>query len=395
MELRPSRNPRHRTFNIYGIDERQAIALKECLESKQDICLATVDVKRQLLVTKLAPRTYTWEVEDAAAASGFIVKRLRSPFDETEGRIEVALLFLAVLASVVSFLGIYFNAISGMPAEALGLFIAIVCGYPVLKRAIIKLLNQKFDADLSMSVAIIAPFFYSLISDRPIYYVSGLFVFISLASGILNRYIRPRFEAAGFFLPTTSMGKEENDPWVEIKNVKASDVLTVKPGFRVPADGTVLSGSAIATTADTCARYEIKEGMPAEGGSTVGGLIKLKVARNGGASRLTGAAEALRNARKPVEVPRNFPRSIERILLPISLLGAAFVFLIMDRPGPAAGILLVAAPCAIILARPLSLILSKLGAARTGITFESHGSIERISMADTVVFDGLGAVAAG
>ena len=393
VELRPSRNSRYRTFNVYGINESQAVALKECLESKPDIDKADVDVARQLLVTKLAPRTYTWEVEDAAAASGFIVRRLRSPFDESEGRLEVALLFLTVLATIASFLGAYLNVISGLPAEALGLFIVIICGYPVLKRALTKVLRQKFDADLSMSVAIVAPFFYSLISGNPSYYASGIFVFIALLSNILGRYLRPRFEAADFFLPASGIGGKENDTWVETKNVKAGDVLVVKPGFRVPADGTIISSSAMVTKADTCARYEVKEGMPAEGGSVVdGGVLKLKVARDGGASRLKGAAEILTNARKHVEVRRNFPTSIERILLPVSLLGAAFVFLTMDRPGAAAGILLVAAPCALILARPLSLILSKPGAARTGIIFESHGSIERISMADTVVFDGLGAV---
>ena len=390
VELRPSRNPRYRTFNIYGVTEQQAIALKECLESKPEIYTAAIDVRHQLLVAKLAPRTYTWEVEDAAAASGFIVKRLRSPFDEAEGRLEVALLFLTVLAAVASYSGAFLNVISGLPAEALGLFIVIICGYPALKRALTKVLRQKFDADLSMAIAIMAPFIYSLIAGRPFYYVSGLIVFVSLASGILNRYIRPRFEAAGSFLPTSGIDNEEHV--VEIKAVRAGDVLTVKPGFRIPADGTVLNGSAMVTAADSCARYEVREGMPAEGGSVVDGSLKIKVARNGGVSRLTGAAGSLRNARKPVEVPRNFPVSIERILLPVSLLGAAFVFLTMDRPGAAAGILLVAAPCAMILARPISLLLSKLGAARTGIIFESHGSIERISMADTVVFDGLSAV---
>ena len=390
MELRPSRKPRYRTFNIYGVNEQQAIALKECLESKPEIHTAAVDVRRQLLVAKLAPRTYTWEVEDAAAASGFIVKRLRSPLDEAEGRLEVALLFLTVLATVASYSGAYLNVISGLPAEALGLFIVIICGYPALKRALTKVLRQKFDADLSMAIAIMAPFIYSLIAGRPFYYVSGLIVFVSLASGILNRYIRPRFEAAGSFLPTSGIDNEEHV--VEITAVRAGDVLTVKPGFRIPADGTVLSGSAMVTAADSCARYEVQEGMPAEGGSVVDGSLKLKVARNGGVSRLTGTAGSLRNARKHVEVPRNFPVSIERILLPVSLLGAAFVFLTMDRPGAAAGILLVAAPCAMILARPISLLLSKLGAARTGIIFESHGSIERISMTDTIVFDGLGAV---
>ena len=182
VELRPSRKPRRRTFNVYGVDERQAIALKECLESKPDIYTATVDVERQLLVAELAPRTYTWEVEDAAAASGFIVKRLRSPFDESEGKLEVALLFLSVLATVASFIGAYYNVISGLPAEALGLFIVVVCGYPILKRAFKKILRQTFDADLSLSIAIIAPLVYSFIYGRPLYDVSGLFAFISLAS---------------------------------------------------------------------------------------------------------------------------------------------------------------------------------------------------------------------
>jgi P-type E1-E2 ATPase len=396
VELRSSLKPRYRTFNVYDVDEQQAAALKEYLESRPEVYMATVDVPRQLMIVKLAPRTYSWEVEDAAAAAGFAVKRLRSPFDETEGRLEIVLLGVTALATIASFLGNYYGLITGPSAELLGLFIALICGYPILKKAFTKVFDRKFDMDLLIALSIISPLYYTYMTGTPIFYASGIIVFIVLASYVFNRYIEPRFEALYFLLPSVGMKEGEAEPWVELKDVKAGTVLTVQPGFRVPADGTVVNGTATVTPADTCASYAIKEGMQVEGGARVeGGALQVKVAKDGGVSRLNNAADALRNARKPMDIQLSYPRSIEKILLLVSLLGTAFAILFMNSMEAAAGILLVAAPCAMLSARPLSLILSGLAASRSGAVFESHGSIERMSMADTVVFDGLDSVTEG
>lgn len=396
VELRPSLKPRFRTFNIYGVDEQQAAALTEYLESRPEIYTAAVDIKRQLLVVKLAPRTFSWEVEDAAAAAGFAVKRLRSPFDETEGRLELGLLVLTVLATIASFLGTYFNVITGEPAQLLGLFILLICGYKILRNALTKLFERKFDMDLLITLSIIAPIYYTYMTGKPVYYAAGIIIIIVMASNIFNRYIEPRFESLFFFMPSVGRKEGEEEPWVELKDAKAGDVLTVKPGFRVPADSAVVYGSALATPADTCTRQTIKEGMQAEGGSVIeGGDIRVKVTRDGGASRLTDAADALRIARTPMDVQLSYPRSIEKILLIVTMLGAAFGLLFMNSVGAAASILLVAAPCAMLIARPLSLIVSGHAAERSGVVFQSHGSIERMSIADTVVFDGLDAVTDG
>lgn len=378
---------------MYGVDEQQASALKEYLESRPEIFSVAIDTRRQLLVARLAPRTFTWEVEDAAAAAGFAIERLQSPLDEVEGRLEVAILCITALATALSFAGIRYNFITGQAAELLGLFIALICGYTILKKALMKIFDKKFDMDVLVGIAILSPLYYSFMTGKPLYYPAGIIIFIVLAADIFNKYIESRFDKLYFFLPSVAMKEGEKEPWVELKDVKAGDVLTVKPGYRVPTDGNVVKGSATVTPVDTCTSHSIKEGMQAEAGSIVeGGELQVKTGKDGGSSRLKGTAEALRSARQRVEVMLSYPRNIERILLLVSLLGTAFAILFMNSPGAAAAILLVATPCAMFIARPLSLIASGMAASRQGAAFESHGSIERMSLADTVVFDGLDSV---
>jgi len=156
----------------------------------------------------------------------------------------------------------------------------------------------------------------------------------------------------------------------------------VKPGFRVPLDGTVTEGEGLAVPAGSCVGSRVREGSQVTGGSLMmEGAIVVKP-KEKGEPRLRRAASAFTAARKPIDVLLSYPRSIERVLLLGTIMGISFVVIFLGNYTAAVAILIAAAPAAALIARPLSLISCHLAASRQGAGFMSHGSIERMSMAD-------------
>ena len=379
-------------FRILAFDGRRARALEEYMRARGEVSAVKVDERDGTLTAALMPRTDPWEVEEAAAAGGFPIVESRLPLDSVEGRLEVVLLVLAVAATALSFLGTYYGWVTGDLAVMLGAFIVFICGYPILKKAITAVFERKFGSELLLGLAVLAPLPYSYGYGQPLYYASGIIILIAQASNILNRYIEPRFGALGFFLPTEAL--DSKDEWISLEGVKAGDILKVKPGFRVPADGTVTGGDGTVVRPGSCA--ESRAGPPAvEGGSLLtDGTLLVKAARDRGESRLKKAVVAFEKARKPIDVLLSYPKSIERALLLVTIMGVSFVYLFFGNLMAAVAIFIAAAPCAALIARPLSLFACYLAASRAGARFVSHGAIERMSMADTVAFDGLGSIVA-
>ncbi|HTY90031.1 MAG TPA: cation-transporting P-type ATPase [Methanocella sp.] len=384
----PLSKPQWLVFNIRAYGERRLKALEDYLKARDEVIEARVIPQDGKLLVRAMAGTGAREVEDAALEGGFPVVESRAPMDSAGGRLELVLLALTVLATVLSFLGTYYNVITGDTATLVGAFIAFICGYPILKNALEDLFERKFGLQLILAMSILAPLFYSYQSGHPLYYASGIIVLISQASNILNRYIEPRFRDMGFFLP--SMAMNEKGEWVETADAHEQKVM---PGFHVPSDGTVAEGQGLAVPAGSCVGSRLIEGSPVTGGSLLmEGTVLVKPGEKG-ELRLQKAAVAFAEARKPIEVLLSYPKSIERALLLVAIMGISFVVLFYGNYTAATAILIAAAPAAALLARPLSLISCGLSASRQGAGFMSHGSIERMSMTDAVAFDGLGSVA--
>lgn len=384
----PLSRPRWLVFNIRAFGMRRAKALAEYLKARDEVLDAQVNGQDQKLLVKAMPGTDAWEVEDAAFEGGFAVNSSTTPMDSGEGRLEIILFALTVLATALSFLGTYYKVITGDYAMFVGAFIAFVCGYPILRNAIKGVFEGKFGLQLITAISILAPLPYSYQTGQAFYYASGIIVLISQISNVLNRYIEPRFMNMGFFLPTRALN--DKDEWTEAEK---AGLLKVRPGFHVPLDGTVADGEGLAVPAGSCIGSRIQAGSPVTGGSLMMEGTAVVKPKEKGEPRLRRAAAAFTEARKPIEALLSYPKSIERALLVVTIMGVSFVVLFFGNFGAATAILVAAAPAAALLARPLSLISCYLSSSKQGAVFMSHGSIERMSMTEAVAFDGLGSVA--
>ena len=201
-------------------------------------------------------------------------------------------------------------------------------------------------------------------------------------------------------------GEETQD--VDIEDLKEGDVVVVKPGEKVPADGTVLTGSAHVNEAHISG--ESKPVSKTQGGEVVAGAIVLdgslevKLLRVGESSTIGQIKSLIASARKTKPSAQRLADRAARWLT-FSALGVSIITLlvwslvvqdtIVFSATLAITVLVIACPHALGLAIPtVSTIATKL-AVKNGVFVKDMSKIEIIKKASYVVFDKTGTLTHG
>jgi heavy metal translocating P-type ATPase len=186
---------------------------------------------------------------------------------------------------------------------------------------------------------------------------------------------------------------------IDVAEIRPADLLLIRPGETVPADGTLedtaatldestLTGEPLPVTAGRGAVLR-------SGGVNVGGAFRLRAERDAAAStyaailRLTQEAAATRAplARLADQWAVGF------VTFTALLAGGAWV--VTGDPVRALAVLVVATPCPLILAAPVALVAGIGRAARRGIVVKGGGALERLARIRTVLFDKTGTLTPG
>jgi heavy metal translocating P-type ATPase len=186
---------------------------------------------------------------------------------------------------------------------------------------------------------------------------------------------------------------------ITLDAIAPDDLLLVRPGETVPADGTLedagatldesmLTGEPLPVSLQQGARVR-------SGGVNAGGAFRLRASAGAAGStyaaiiRLTQAA-----AQSRAPLVRLADRwAIGFILLTALLAGAAWA--ITGDPRRALAVLVVATPCPLILAAPIALVAGIGRAARRGIVVKGGAALERLARIRTVIFDKTGTLTPG
>jgi heavy metal translocating P-type ATPase len=183
---------------------------------------------------------------------------------------------------------------------------------------------------------------------------------------------------------------------VGIEEVAVGDVLVVKPGEVVPADGMMISASAVldesALTGES-KPVKLECGAPLRsGGTNSGGPLELRVTAPAAASTYAGIIRLVRTA-EASKAP--FIRLADRYALAFLALTLAlvlFAWLAEGSPVRALAVLVVATPCPLILAAPAAIIAGVSRAARHGIIVKGGGPLEKLGRATVLLLDKTGTV---
>ncbi len=181
--------------------------------------------------------------------------------------------------------------------------------------------------------------------------------------------------------------------------LRAGDLIEVRAGDRIPADGLVETGSSSVDTASITG-----ESVPAdvEPGSTVfngsinlDGLLTIRITRVGSDTTLGRVIQLMQEAeRTKPAVTRVLERYAGRYLVFVLLISACVWFLSGSTAGMLA-VLVASCPCALVLAAPATSIAAIAVAGRHGILVKGAAFLEQLATVDAVVFDKTGTLTVG
>ena len=194
---------------------------------------------------------------------------------------------------------------------------------------------------------------------------------------------------------------------VDVDNLKPGDILRIKPGSRIPADGTVIAGRS--TVDESLMTGEslpvVKEaGHAVTGGCVNGnGVLTVRVDAIGSDTVLAGIIEMVdqaQSARLPIQ---QYVDRVSAGFVPAVMWAAAATFAggwwagipLTTAFARAITVLLIACPCALGLATPAAVMVGAGQAARRGIYIRNGASLETATHLTCLVFDKTGTITEG
>ena len=186
---------------------------------------------------------------------------------------------------------------------------------------------------------------------------------------------------------------------VDNATLQPGDLVEVRAGDRVPADGRVVSGQASLDTAPITGEsvpLEAAVGTQVFGGAiNLDGLLRLEVTRTGNESTLGKVIALMQNAeRSKPPITRLLERYAASYLVLVLLLAAVTWFITNDAQAMLA-VLVAACPCALVLSAPATAIAGIAVAARHGILIRSSAFLEELADLTSLVVDKTGTLTYG
>jgi len=236
-------------------------------------------------------------------------------------------------------------------------------------------------------------------------YLAGAVVALMLAGGnALEAYAarRARRELTALVEAAPSKASRRRGDGIEevpVDELAVGDLVVVRAGEVVPADGSVESAEAVLdestlTGEPLPARYRRGETVRS-GATNAGSAFELRAVRPAAESAYAALVRLVREA-EAQKAP--FVRLADRyavVFLPVTLAVAAAAWAMSGEAVRALAVLVVATPCPLILAAPIALIAGVSRAARAGVIIKGGGVIEQLGEARTVLLDKTGTVTVG
>ncbi len=196
---------------------------------------------------------------------------------------------------------------------------------------------------------------------------------------------------------------------VPIDEVRVGDRLRVRPGEKIPVDGVVVEGASAVDESMVTGEPIPAEKGPGDRvvGSTVNGtgtlvIVAEKVGADTLLSRIVAMVAEAQRSRAPVQ---RLADTVSAYFVPAVIAVAAATFVVWGVAGPtprmahalvnAVAVVIIACPCALGLATPMSVMVAMGKGARMGILFRDARAIEMLRKVDTVVVDKTGTLTEG
>ena len=391
-------------FRVEGMDcHEEVVILERRLKPLAGLEAMSADVIGQRLHVQYdAAKLTTADMVDAVGQTGMRMW-LEHEEPRASGPDVRARFWLTAGAGAATTAGLAATALEWPLAAALCFVAGALVGgvYPA-RRAITALRTRTVDINVLMVIAVAG----ALALGEWFEAASVVFLF-ALAQWLEARTLERARQAIRALVDLTPRdaivkrnGVEQRAP---VEAIAVGDVVVVRPGDKVPLDGTIVAGHSDVNEAPMTGEslpVDKGPGDEAYAGTINGrGSLELTVTRVGPDTRLARIihlVEAAQSRRAPVQ---SFVDRFARIYTPVVIALAVLVALVPPLAASAdAGtwlyrslvLLVISCPCALVISTPVSIVSALSAAARNGVLIKGGAHLERLAGVHAVAFDKTG-----
>lgn len=318
--------------------------------------------------------------------------------DHSHTQIRLTQTLIGLLFVINAYLVDIIWAKAGLVASASGMIGSVILGYPIVLTAVQDLRRGLLSINELVALAVLAAF------ASGDYKTSGVIAFFMLLGEIIETRTaegaRASIESLIKLTPTKARrvvgGKEEE---VAVHELQVGDIIRVRPGDNVAADGEIVSGQSSLNQASITGEslpVDKKVGDEVFAGTiNLTGVMEIKVSRAGHDTTL-GRVRDLILAAEKTKLP--IMRIIDQYVgyyTPLVLVVAALVWVFTKDLNRVIAVLVVSCPCAFILATPTAMVAALSAAARLGILIKNVADLELAARITAFVFDKTGTITTG
>ncbi len=315
---------------------------------------------------------------------------------------EVIIAMIALLVIGVHLLMRFGSAIAGtafgVPLHSIPLFVGLAAGIPLLWGLGVHLSRGEFSADLLAGISIVT----SVILGE---YLAGTLVVLMLSGGqALEAYAVRRasfaLEALAKRLPSLAHRKTEAGiADIPLAGVAVGDSVVVFPHETCPVDGVVLDGRSTMNESYLTGEPFL---LPKATGSAVlsgaingDGALTIRAEKTAVDSRYAKIMQVMRDSEQQRPQLRRLGDQLGAVYTPLAVVIAIVAWAVSGEASRFLGVLVVATPCPLLIAIPVSIIGSVSLAARRGIIIKDPAVLEKIDTCRIAIFDKTGTLTYG
>ncbi|MDD6097351.1 MAG: heavy metal translocating P-type ATPase, partial [Oscillospiraceae bacterium] len=317
---------------------------------------------------------------------------------------------ITLAAGAVIYAGaIILHSILKLDIPSVVLFIAayLLLGYEILTATVKNVSRGNiFDENFLMTIATVGAFILGDYSEAV-----GVVLFFKIGEIFedyaVNKSRKAITAAAGLKVDEAELLTEDGFVITSSQNIKVGDIIRVKPGERIAADGVVESGE---TRIDTSAvngepvPVSVRKGEKVISGCiNISEAITVRATAAAGDSMISKIADAVENASASKPKIDRFISRFAKVYTPVVIAIAAFTAIV---PSIITGewqkwiytaltFLVISCPCALVLSVPLAYFAGIGAASRLGILFKGGSSLEALGRVKAFAFDKTGTVTNG
>ncbi|MBM4400794.1 MAG: HAD-IC family P-type ATPase, partial [Crenarchaeota archaeon] len=289
-------------------------------------------------------------------------------------------------------------------------------GLPFLQGMVEEVRNRQPGMMTLIGTAISVAFFYSAAT---VFLITGMDFFWELATLIdimlLGHWIEAKsvlgasraLEELVRIMPTTAhLVKDGEVSEVPVSQLKAGDLVLVRPGEKIPSDGVVAEGESFVNeallTGESKPVHKEKEGKVIGGAINGEGVLKVRIEKTGEETYLAQVIKLVRTAQESRSRTQDLANRAAALLFYVAL-GVGIITFVAWSVAASTNmalertvtVLVIACPHALGLAIPLVVALSTSITAKSGILIRDRKAFEMIKDVDAVAFDKTGTLTEG